>query len=174
VSAVLLLIFLFFFKWYGGSGGSSLGTLHVGSSINGWHTFHNSRWIWLLTVIVALGAVAIRAGASTSERSVWPDVVITALGALSTLLILYRIFHHPTLSFSGTVGNVHYTASAGIRIGIWLGLFAAAGITYGGYQAIRGERAERTPARASVAGETGAAAVPPLPPPAGGETPPAA
>ena len=59
------------------------------------------------------------------------SVVVTVLGAVSTLLILYRIFKHPTLDIPG--------AHAGIKIGIWLGLIAAAALTYGGYLAMQDE-----------------------------------
>ncbi|HEX5224703.1 MAG TPA: hypothetical protein VFW29_06195 [Solirubrobacteraceae bacterium] len=140
VSAVLFFIFLFFVKWYGGSASSSLGSVNIGASINGWHAFHNSRWIWLLTIIVALGAVAFAAGAANVRSPASTGAIVTALGALSTLLVLYRIVHHPHGGFSGTVGNVHVSSSYGIRIGIWLGLIAAAGVTYGGYEATRGPR----------------------------------
>jgi hypothetical protein len=127
---------MFFFKWYGGS--SNLGTIGVNlgsASANGWDTFTNSRWIWLMTVIVALGAVVLVAGQRKLDGPVQPSVIVTGLAALSTLLILYRIVHHPTASV--TVGNLH--ASVGIKIGIWLGLIAAAAITYGGYLQMRRE-----------------------------------
>jgi len=59
------------------------------------------------------------------------SVVVTVLGAVSTLLILYRIIKHPTLDVPG--------AHAGIKIGIWLGLIAAGALTYGGYLAMQDE-----------------------------------
>ncbi len=138
VGAVLFFVFLFFFDWYGIS--SNVGTVdgvNVGGtySYSGWHTFTNSRWIWLLTIIVALAAVALRAGLFDFESPVRPAVVVVVLGALSCLLIIYRIVHHPT--FSASFGGVH--TSVGIKIGIWLGLIAAAAITYGGYLAMQDE-----------------------------------
>jgi hypothetical protein len=151
VSAVLFFIFLFFFKWFGGSASSSIGSIDIGASINGWHAFHVSRWIWLLTIIVALWAVAVSAGATHVRLPAAPGAIVAGLGALSSLLILYRIVHHPHGGFSGTVGNVHVTSSYGIKIGIWLGLLAALGITYGGYQAMRGERMTAADAGAPAA-----------------------
>jgi hypothetical protein len=135
-SAIAFFVFLFFFKWYGASASSSLGA-SIGHSLNGWHSFHNSRWIWLLTIVVALGAVAVSAGVVQLHSPVPLGAVVAALGALSTALVLYRIVHHPSGGTSGTFGGVHYSASYGIRIGIWLGLIAAAGIAYGGYVALR-------------------------------------
>jgi hypothetical protein len=137
-SAIAFFIFLFFFHWYGySSNATSLDGVNVGASFsaNGWHTFTDSRWIWLITIIVALGAVAVASGALKFESPVQLSVVVTALGALSTLLILYRIIHHPTASAS--FGGFH--ASVGIKIGIWLGLIAAAALTYGGYLAMQAE-----------------------------------
>jgi hypothetical protein len=131
--AVAFFIFLFFFNWYGGSykGTTPVGGGSFGASISstGWDTFTNSRWIWLLTIVVAIGAALLVASQRKLELPVQPSVLIAGLGALSTLLIFYRIVHHPSggASFAGA------SFSYGIKIGIWLGLIAAAAVTYGGY-----------------------------------------
>ena len=193
-SAIAFFIFLFFFKWYGVSSNvSSFAGVNVNVSKSGWSVFTNSRWIWLLTIIVAIGAVVVVAAQLKLETPVKPSVLIAGLGALSTILILYRIIHHPTASAS--VGNFH--ASAGIKIGIWLGLIAAAGVTYGGYLAMGDEGTSLAEVREQASGAIGGlsgsspgssggsaaaappAAEPPLPPPAAptppsGETPPTA
>ncbi len=130
--AVALFVFLFFFDWYGGSykGSAPLGgSFATSSSSTGWDTFTNSRWIWLITIIVAIGAVVLVAGQRKLDLPVQLSTIVLGLGALSTLLILYRIIHHPSggASFAGA------SFSYGIKIGIWLGLIAAAVVTYGGY-----------------------------------------
>lgn len=66
-------------------------------------------------------------------------VAVAALGGFSTLLILYRILHHPSGGQSGTIGGVHYGFSYGIKIGIWLALISAAALTYGAYLAMQDE-----------------------------------
>ena len=137
--AIALFIFLFFFKWYGASASSSVGGISLGGSLNGWHSFTNSRWIWLITIVVALGAVALRGAQRELSLPVQPSVIIAGLGALSALLILYRIIHHPSGGASGGVGLTHFSYSYGIKIGIWLGLIAAATLTYGGYLAMQAE-----------------------------------
>jgi hypothetical protein len=132
IGAIALFIFLFFFKWYGySSNAPSIAGVNINSSysIDGWHAFQNSRWIWIVTIIVALAVVAIASGALELKSPVQPGVLVAGLGALSTLTILYRIIHHPTASAS--FGSFH--ASVGIKIGIWLGLVASAATTYGGY-----------------------------------------
>jgi hypothetical protein len=187
--AIALFIFLFFFKWYGVSSNvPSLAGVNLNASWSGWHTFENSRWIWLITSIVALGAVVLVAIQRTPKLPIPAGAIVAGLGGLSTVLILYRIVHHPTASAS--FGGFH--ASAGIKIGIWLGLVAAAAITYGGYLAIQEEGrltsmpsppatetrekpaafsglAAAGPSPASPTAPPGGAVAPPIPPPA---TPP--
>jgi hypothetical protein len=135
---VALFVFMFFFKWFGGSVKGVVpvgGSVSYGSSSTGWDTFTNSRWIWLITIIVALGAVVLVATARKLSSPIQPSVIVAGLGALSTLLILYRIIHHP----HGSSGFAGVEASYGIKIGIWLGLIAAAAITYGGYLEMKEE-----------------------------------
>ncbi len=60
-SAIGFFIVLFFVHWLGGSANTPLGGISGGAS--GWHSFSVSRWIWLLTILLALAAVAISAGA---------------------------------------------------------------------------------------------------------------
>jgi len=150
--AIAFFIFLFLFKWYGGSASSSIGGVNFSSSANGWHTFQNSRWVWLITIIVALGAVAIKATKRELRSPIQLSVLVSALGAISTALILYRIIHHPSGGTSGTIAGVHYSTSYGIKVGIWLGLIAAATITYGGYLAMREEGTSLSDVREQASG----------------------
>jgi hypothetical protein len=200
-SSIFFFIFLFFFHWYGySSNATSIDGVNVGASLsaNGWHSFTNGRWIWLITIIVALVAVAVASGALKFESPVQLSVVVAALGALSTLLILYRIIHHPTASasFAG------FHASVGIKIGIWLGLIASAALTYGGYLGMQAEgtslsdvrdqasqaissatasvsspressaSAAAPPSDASTAPAPSSSSSPPPPPPASAQAPP--
>jgi hypothetical protein len=87
VGAVLFFIFLFFFKWYGfSSNAQSIGGVNVGGdfSFNGWHTFTNSRWIWLGLI----AAVSITYGGylgMQAEGTSLADVREQASGAFSGL-----------------------------------------------------------------------------------------
>jgi hypothetical protein len=190
VSAILFFIFLFFFKWYGGSSSSPVGGVSFSSSADGWHTFTNSRWIWIITIIVALGAVAISAGLLDLKSPVQRGVLVAGLGALSTVLILYRIIDHPSGGASSTFGAVHVSYSYGIKIGIWLGLIAAAALTYGGYLGMQEEGTSLADLREQASGALGnlsaatstgstmsaggsaEAAAPATPPPAAAPIPP--
>ena len=169
--AVAFFVFLFFFNWYGGSYKGSIpvgGSFGASLSSTGWDTFTNSRWIWLLTIIVAIGAVVLVTFERKLELPVKPSALVAGLGALSTLLILYRIIHHPSggASFAGA------SFSYGIKVGIWLGLIAAAAVTYGGYLMMSEEGSSLSdighPPNRTVVGAT-----PPTTPPASAtEAPP--
>ena len=149
ISAIAFFIFLFFFKWFGVSSNvSSIAGVNVNISKSGWDTFTNSRWIWLLTILVALASVAVVATQAKLDLPVKHGVIVTGLGALSVVLILYRIFDHPEASAS--FGNFH--ASVGLKIGIWLGLIAALGVTYGGYLAMHEEGTSLSDVRSQASG----------------------
>ncbi|HEY7891817.1 MAG TPA: hypothetical protein VIC05_06360 [Solirubrobacteraceae bacterium] len=179
--AVALLVVMFFFKWYGASVKGAVplgGSVSYGSSTTGWDTFTNSRWIWLITILAALFVVALAGMQRKLNTPIQLSVVVTLLGALSTLLILYRIIHHP----HGSTGFAGVEASYGIKIGIWLGLIAAGVLTYGGYAKMTEDGTSlsdvRDQASRAVSGLTDAHSSPvptgaqsPVPPPVTSDTP---
>jgi hypothetical protein len=137
--AVALFVFLFFLHWYGGS----ISGLFPGSHISGgtveatgWEAFTSSRWTWLGTIVFALGGALAGAVAYRLEGRVQIGAVVLGLGALSSVLIVYRIIYHPGANASGHGIHIAY----GIKFGIWLGLLAALTITLGGYMQMRAER----------------------------------
>jgi hypothetical protein len=143
--AIALFIFVFFFNWFGESVSGTLPASNlsgVGNSSSGWDTFTDSRWIWLLTIVVAIASVLAIAGGTRLHTSLQPGAVVLLLGALSSVLILYRIVHHPVASAG--FGGFH--ASYGIKFGIWLGLIAALAIAGGGYLQLRAEHPAATAA----------------------------
>ncbi|HEY5389687.1 MAG TPA: hypothetical protein VIJ83_03955 [Solirubrobacteraceae bacterium] len=132
VGAVALAVFMFFFNWYGGSvTGLPLGAHLVGATVSttGWQTFTVSRWVWLLTILVALGSVVALSRGYKDDGPLPLSALVAGLGALASALIVIRILHHPGPSVSGTSVHVTY----GIKTGIWLGLVAALAIALGGY-----------------------------------------
>src|ERR1039457_3551627 len=181
-AAIAFFIVLFFFNWYGVSSYvGAVSGLNINVSRSGWDTFTNSRWIWIITIIVGLGSVVLVAAQRKLELPLQPGVIVAGLGALSTVFILYRIVHHPTASAS--FGGFH--ASVGIKIGIWLGLIAALAVTYGGYLQMQAEGTSLSDVREQASdafsgittaaggasstastGEPAAPASPPIPPPA--------
>ncbi len=139
--ALALLIVLFLVKWYEASVrlGTARGLRILGGSFNGWHAFTHSRWIWLLTAVAALAAVAMTLNQSKLDLGVRRGTIVAALGALSSATILYRIIHHPIAPAGEVTAGAHLSYSATTKIGIWIALAAALAITYGGYLAMRSE-----------------------------------
>lgn len=130
--ALALFVFMFFFDWFGGGVAGLPAGAHIsGTTIatTGWQTFTSSRWIWLATILVALVSALAAAAAYRLEGPVQLGALTAGFGAVSCVLIVYRIVHHPGATLS--LGHLH--SSYGIRFGIWLGLVAALAIAYGGY-----------------------------------------
>ena len=143
--AIALSLFMFSFSWFGESVSGTLPGRDVsglGRSSTGWEAFTVRRWIWLLTIVVALALVVAIASGRRLRASLRPGAVVLVLGALSSLLIVYRIAHHPAASAS--FGGFH--ASYGIKLGLWLGLIAALAIAAGGDLLLRTESTPATSA----------------------------
>jgi hypothetical protein len=160
VSAILLFIFMFF-EWFGvevsGAGGFSGSVSGAGG--NAWDTLDYIPIVLVVTIVAALGLAAIRLTDSTYEPPVPMSTVVTVLGALSVLLILFRIVDPPSFASFGGV-----SVDATLSIGIFLGLISAGGIAYGGYTAMREEGITFGDA-ADHLSSGGRGAAPPPPPP---------
>ena len=130
-AAVLLFVFMFF-DWFSVdvSGGEGLFSVSYGGSA--WDAFEWIDLFLLLTVIVAVAVVVIRLSDALFEPPVSLNALAAIFGAISVLLILYRIIDPPG---PGDVPGV----DVGPAVGAFLGLIAAAGITYGGYRAMQEE-----------------------------------
>jgi hypothetical protein len=134
-SAVALFIFMFL-NWFGaevsGVGGFS-GSVS-GEAGNAWDTLDFIPIVLLITVIAALVMVGLRLADSAYEPPVPMSTIVTVLGVISVLLIVFRIIDPPTFANFGGV-----SVDATLSVGIFLGLIAAGGIAYGGYSTMREE-----------------------------------
>jgi hypothetical protein len=135
--AAVLAASLFLLDWYGGSLPGLAKTAIPGSALSstGWEAFTTSRWVWAATIALALAAVMAAAAGFRRRGQVQVSAVVLLAGVVSSLLILYRIVHHPGANLSG--GTTHTTYE--IKLGIWLGLAAALAIAVGGYLQLRAE-----------------------------------
>jgi hypothetical protein len=97
----------------------------VDTTANAWQAFDIIDLILLLAVIVSVGVAAIDMSGASVSLPVAGSAVVTWIGALAFLLVLYRLINPP-----GELGR---------EIGVWLGLIATAGITYGGYLGMQEE-----------------------------------
>ena len=160
------LIIIMFIGWWGApevTVETAVGTVTAGGggSANAWEAADFMDVIWFLTGAVAVALAVSTAMARTVALPVAASAITTGLGILSTLLILYRIIDPP---FDATR-----------KIGVFLGLIAAAGVAYGGWQSMQEEgttftgEADRLQDRV---GDREPPPPPPPPPPAGGTGPP--
>jgi hypothetical protein len=139
VSGVLLFIFMFF-AWFGAPGvndelieqaqeaADALGVEgpeEADTTANAWESFDIIDLLLLLAVIVSVGLAAITLSGASVSLPVAGSALTAGIGALAVVLILYRILDPPS--------------DADREIGVFLGLLAAAGITYGGYEGMQEE-----------------------------------
>jgi hypothetical protein len=163
-SAIALFIFMFI-NWFGAevSGVSGFSGSVSGEAGNAWDTLDFIPIVLLVTVIAALVMAGLRLADSAYEPPVPMSTLVTVLGVISVLLILFRIVDPPTFASFGGV-----SVDATLSVGIFLGLIAAGGIAYGGYSTMREEGITfgDTADRLSSGGST------PPPPPPSSQTPP--
>jgi hypothetical protein len=162
-SAVLLFIFMFF-DWFSVevSGGSGIFTASASGSGSAWDALDNIPIFLVIVIVVTLGTAAIRLTETDFEPAVPLGAVVAVLGAISVLLILYRIIDPP-----GSESVPGLSVDVSPSLGIFLGLIAAGGITYGGYRAMDEEGASfgGTADRLSGPGPGAGTDGPPPPPP---------
>ncbi len=109
-----LLIILFALDWL----------RSAGVSRDGWSAVPVLRWV---IVVAALSALALTVAQATSRGPALPvslSVIATVLSALTALLVIIRIL----------------TTGATAQLGAYLGLVAAATMTYGAFVSLRAEQ----------------------------------
>jgi hypothetical protein len=141
-SAVLLFIFMFL-PWFGLPGVENTLPEGVTDSIdlsgvegiedenfNAWQAENPLDIYLLITIAVALAGVLLASRGGGTASPVPLSAATFLLGAIATLLILYQVFDVP--------GDMDR------KIGLFLGLLAAAGVAVGGYLSMQDEaRGER-------------------------------
>src|SRR6266516_155806 len=97
ISAILLFIFMFF-DWFGvevsGAGGFSGSVPGAGGSA--WDALDFIPIVLMVTVIAAIAMAVLRLSDATVEPIVPMSILVTVLGAISVLLILFRIIDPPS------------------------------------------------------------------------------
>jgi hypothetical protein len=139
VSGVLLFIFMFF-SWFGVDvesavpasvpediANQAIEESGFDTTFNAWQAFDFIDFVLLLAVIASVGFAAIDLTGASVSLPVAGSAVTAGIGAIAFLLVLYRLINPPD--------------DLGREIGVWLGLLATAGITYGGYEGMQEEGA---------------------------------
>jgi hypothetical protein len=141
-SALALLVIMFATKWYGVAGVPDPSAVRpaISTAENAWHGLTITRWVLVATIVASIGAVVLHASQREHGNKTDTSLIVAALGALSAALLIYRVL---------------IVLPAGNRVidqklGAFLGLLCALGIAWGGYEAIREQRA-----RVRAAGTTG-------------------
>jgi hypothetical protein len=139
VSALLLFI-LTFLDWFVIEISESAGVdfLLNGTGQSAWEALDYTPVALVIAIAVVLGVMGLRLAGAAHKLPIPASVLIMVAGAVSALLILFRIVDPPSFgSFRGTFGTVSGEGEA--QLPIFLALLAAIGITFGGYWMMREE-----------------------------------
>lgn len=159
-SAIALFIIMFL-SWYTVDTPAGIPS----PSLSAWDAFSLIDIVLLVTAVVGVGAAVLRA--SEADVDVPASQAVTVLGALSFLLILFRIISAPSWSAFGVD-----VADTSVSYGVFLGLIAVAGIAYGGYRAMQEEGTSFADAADRLGGGPSGGSPPPPPPPSSTPPPP--
>jgi hypothetical protein len=132
-SALALLVIMFVMEWYGVAGVPDPSAVRpaVSTAENGWHGLTVTRWVLLATIVASIGAVVLHASQRAHGNKTDTSLIVAALGALSAVLLIYRVL----------IVLPAPTRVIDQKLGAFLGLLCALGIAWGGYEAIREQRA---------------------------------
>ncbi|HTU98678.1 MAG TPA: hypothetical protein VMF14_22695 [Solirubrobacteraceae bacterium] len=132
-SALALLVIMFATEWYGVAGVPDPSAVRpaVSTSENAWHGLTVTRWVLLATIVASVGAVVLHASQRRHGNKTDTSLIVAALGALSAVLLVYRVL----------IVLPAPTRVIDQKLGAFLGLLCSLGIAWGGYEAIREQRA---------------------------------
>ena len=136
ISGVALILIMFIFKWFGLE--ASFPGFTAETSENAWHAY---GWFLVLVLLAtgfaAVGLALMKASQSDVGLPVAMSAIVVGLGAVALLIIVISILSPPNIAGVDLPEGVDKTR----KIGVWLGLLAAIGVTYGGWRAMQEEGA---------------------------------
>ena len=137
ISGIVLFLVMIIFKWFGlkATAGVPGGfTFSAEVSRNAFGSYGFIDIVLLITCIAAVGLLLLSASQAEMSLPVAASAIVAGLGILSVVLIIISIISPP--DFGGVSGSgIDHTR----KIGVWLGLIAAAVLTYGGWRAMQEE-----------------------------------
>src|SRR5947199_9623955 len=129
-SALAVVPIMFLLEWFGTVGLPRSRRSGLETAENAWRVLTYTRWLMLLAAAVALGSVVLHASQRSHGARTDTSVVVAALGTVTAAMLAYRVL----------INLPDPSSVVDIKIGAYLGLLAAIGITLGGYDSIREER----------------------------------
>lgn len=133
-AAIALFLFMILFPWFGvdiPAEARAFAQLAGGDlSFNAFEAFEVIDLVLFVTVLVAVGLAFATATGRKIRLPVAASALTAGLGILSAFLVLYRILDPP-----GPGGGM----GIGRKVGVFLGLIAAAGVAYGGWISMKSE-----------------------------------
>lgn len=149
IAAILLFLDMLIFKWFGLKvSGGALGGFSAEGSKNAFGSMDVISWILMITIIAALVMAYLQASDTEVNMPVAMSVIVTVLGGLSTLLILFRIISPPDFGAGSLPDGIDHTR----KLGAFLGLILAGALTYGAWRAMQDEGTSFQHARDSLSG----------------------
>jgi hypothetical protein len=127
--AVVLLV-LMFLDWYAVGGTTRVGNqaIKVSVGLTAWEAFGITDILLALSALVAIGLVVFTVTRTSPALPVAASVITTAVGALASLLVFYRILNQP--------GPNEFLE---VKLPAFLGLGAVLAIAVGGWRSMRDE-----------------------------------
>ena len=146
-SALVLLLVMFLVEWYGVDRIPSRGSPASGTigAENAWNALTLVRWVMLLTIIVAIGAIALRWTRHADRAEAVAPRAVTVLGVLTSVLLVYRVL---IALPSGEIVDQ--------KLGALIGVVAAFGIALGGFESVRQQRSRTNESSTEPAGDVAA------------------
>jgi hypothetical protein len=135
ISGLLLFVFMFL-PWYGIDSVAGFGV--SGADASAWEAFSFIDILLFLVAVVVVGLVLVQLAEANPELPRPPAQIVMIAGVVALALILFRLIFAPGVD----TGDLGIDVDVDRKIGLLLGLFAAAGITYGGWRAMNEPAAE--------------------------------
>jgi hypothetical protein len=161
-SGALLIVVMFVFPWFSLKLGHGVVLVPNEQNHDAWTSYGFTDIVLFVTALAAIGLVLLAATEKEVGRPGLASSIVTGLGFLSVTLVVISIISPPDLGFSASGPNIEHSR----KIGVWLGLIAAAGVALGGYMAMQEQEAS------SRAGYGDAEGGEPPPPPSATSGPP--
>jgi hypothetical protein len=131
VSAVLLILIMFIFDWFGPKGATEFG------GFDAWQSYGLTDIILFITALLAIALAVIAASGDELGLPVALSSIVTALGIISVILVIISIISPPSQDVPDVLGGGSVDTS--VKVGVFLGLIAAMGVTAGGWLAMQEE-----------------------------------